>query len=102
MRYHPSSGVLAHTTRECHHFIALSTLPSALLFLLSAYLVYEVYSWDVMEPATYFLMVRLAAGLHGGVVGVNQSSCTIARNPHRFGTTEKLVATPFAKRDTKY
>ncbi|CAM9453447.1 unnamed protein product, partial [Laminaria digitata] len=22
-----------------------------------AYCVYEVYSWDVMEPATYFLMV---------------------------------------------
>lgn len=24
----------------------------------TAYCVYEVYSWDVMEPATYFLMVR--------------------------------------------
>lgn len=26
-------------------------------FFLAAYCVYEVYSWDVMEPATYFLMV---------------------------------------------
>ena len=25
--------------------------------VLPAYCVYEVYSWDVMEPATYFLMV---------------------------------------------
>lgn len=24
----------------------------------AAYCVYEVYSWDVMEPASYFLMVR--------------------------------------------
>ena len=42
-------------------FRFVGCLPSA------AYCVYEVYSWDVMEPFTYFLMVRTDGGALIGV-----------------------------------
>lgn len=42
--------------------VILPLFCDALDVSLAAYCVYEVYSWDVMEPATYFLMVRTVLG----------------------------------------
>lgn len=59
------------TLNRCRASAPVSCAASVVLFLLffkrffpgfffrQAYCVYEVYSWDVMEPATYFLMVSV-------------------------------------------
>lgn len=71
MKYYPPS--LTHQAGALLADAGPPWIPASALqsvfwcFSWAAYCVYEVYSWDVMEPATYFLMVGMVeccVGLH--------------------------------------